>query len=456
MAKNQLRRLESNMLVYRNNLLGYFNTNNIYIINPEVMENLIELKKVVLDRNGATLKCNSYLHGFGNIDFEITFKYDNPNAVCELYLVENINKINGLVRNPLKTKIAVYQNKFDKNFITKMIYAFNLVEDSTCMEQPNLEEMFKSYIYIRKNYNEKLYLKEQDNYNKMFKNLVDTQLKYFSKGKSQFCKDVYKLFNQKKVSIKDNYLKQNKNVDYFAIYELLNACVDYLVTKNPKYKKDEKEYQNHIFQAVQFAYKSIQEINNNFKKNQIKLIEKDGDKLKAEQNKEDLNKVLNRKQKILNDNRLMLDNLYIFGNLSNFNNLEVDDLKQLFLYNNGNYKGFLGEKFIENEALSKVLDFAERVNNGFRECFNLPLKDLDGDGKIETLDGSRYNSLEDIFKGKENISKNNEIEAKKEEFKIDLEAENDKFNEDDHKNVNNNNAYIDINDGDSMDDLNLM
>lgn len=392
MSRNKIDILENNMLVYTNNLLGYFNANNVYIINSEVIEDLINQEKTILSKDGNVLKCNSYLYGFGNINYEITYNTDSVNAVCELYVVENVSKINGYLKCPLKTKIAVYQNKNDEEFIKKVIYTFNLVEDATCLEQPNLEDSFKSYIYIRKNYNEKLYLKEQDSYNKMFKGLFETQLKYFSKGKSAFCKDVYKLFLEMQSALKNN-LKLNKKTDYFSLFELMNVCIKDCVSQNPKYKNDYKEYHNNIMIAVQFANKQVQEINKNFKQNQTKLMQKDTDKEKSSKNVNDLLKVLNNKEKTKNDNRLIFDNVYIFGNINNFNNLEVDGLKQLKAYINGDLGAFLDLKSLQTESSKQILDFFEKITNEFRKDLGLNQKDFDGDGKIENLKENIFTNI---------------------------------------------------------------
>ena len=57
--------------------------------------------------------------------------------------------------------IAKYDSKLDREYFKKVIYAFNLHSDSDEMEEPNIEDVHKSYIYARKDFNEKIMNKPQ-------------------------------------------------------------------------------------------------------------------------------------------------------------------------------------------------------------------------------------------------------------------------------------------------------
>ena len=289
MAKDIFKSLENEISVYKDNLIGYYNTNNLYMINPEIIDNLIEYPKTIDKYQDNSIFCSRYLVGFGNLSFQIEVTKDNSNIVSTMYIIENTTRANGYMTASIKTPIVQFVAKEEKDFVDRIIYAFNLTEDSAVLEQPKEDD--KSYIFLRKSYNQHMFESIKDDCNKEFKTLVEAQLSYLKKEKNPFTKEVLEKFKDKENSLKDEYLKVGKTTDYFAMYQLLMSCVDSVLKKNPNYDRYYKEYSKNLFVATQFALRAIRSFNTKFKNEAFKKLDanKTNSITKITNNKEMLN-----------------------------------------------------------------------------------------------------------------------------------------------------------------------
>lgn len=289
MAKDIFKSLENEISVYKDNLIGYYNTNNLYMINPEIIDNLIEYPKVIDKFQDNSIFCSCYLVGFGTLSFQIDVAKDGNNLVSTMYVLENTTRANGYMTASLKTPLVQFVAKEEKDFVQRIIYAFNLTEDSAVLEQPKEDD--KSYIFMRKSYNQHMFESIKDDCNKEFKTLVDAQMNYLKKEKNPFTKEVLEKFKDKESSLKDKYLKVGKTIDYFAMYQLLMSCVDSVLKKNPSYDRYYKEYSKNLFVATQFALKAIRSFNTKFRNGAFKKLDaaKTNSITKIANNKEMLN-----------------------------------------------------------------------------------------------------------------------------------------------------------------------
>lgn len=319
MARDIFKSLENEVLVYKNNLLGYFNVNNVYMINPEIVSNLITYPKMIESLEDDKMHCSCYINGYGSINFEIEISTNTEDITSSLYVVENVNKVNGYQIEPLRTLIAIYENNVDNDYFEKVVYAFNLIDDSTVMEQPNLEDINKSYIYTRKYYNEKMFLSESQSYNKIFKTLTDEIMAYLKRSQNEYSKEVLKLYLSKEKELKSEYLKSGRDIDYFAKYELLNMCLYDILQKDPKYKKYKQEFDKIMYLVAQNSLKEIKALNKKFLD-----IEK---KKKTKENSADLVKVFNNKEKLTDNDKEKATNHYLFGK-SALQDFEVNSMGQ--------------------------------------------------------------------------------------------------------------------------------
>lgn len=343
-----IKRLENEISGYKNNLLGYYNKNNEYTINPEIISNLIQEPKNIESMSKEKIECSCYISGFGNINFEILITTKEDCCFTDLYIVEEVNKINGYVKQVERTLIAKYESKVDREYFKKVLYAFNLYSDATEMEEPNLEDVHKSYIYARKNFNEKMFLEERSNYNKAIKTVVDAQLNHLKKNKNPFTKEVLNSFKKYEKELSKEYLKVGKTLDDFAVYELLNLCVNNAILNNPDFKVYLDKYNADIAISAENALKLIKEYNEKYiadykKKQDIMLSQ-------------NLLKIISNKDKIKNSESTKEDNVLEFGNLKYNGLYEVNSLEQLFALNSKDFAKYIKLKAEQDKYIERMYE----------------------------------------------------------------------------------------------------
>lgn len=383
-----------NMMVYKNNLLGYFNKNNIYIINQDIIDNLLETDKLYAGRNDNIIKLISYFYGVGTINFELKLEENDGKGVAKLYILEPIKKVNGLVTQNLRTKIATYENDLKNEFYEKVAYSFNIVDESEQMENPDIEKAHTSYLYNRKKFNEKMVIDEEVAFNKVYKELFDVQYKYLSSTKSNFCNDVKKLFDERQSKYEKQFLKSGKKLDYFAMYELLILCIDEIVSKHPEYNDDEAEFYKNTLPAIKFALEQLRKIGQRFKENQIRNIQKMNQENMDKEVQAFLN-VLQNGDKIKDDRSLINNNFYKFGLVLNEERFEINGLRQHRCHRCGRRHDFdelkleefkeiasnFSSKFIQavktiyNMGTEEMNEISEQMKDAFSKIYHTPIED---------------------------------------------------------------------------------
>ena len=105
--------------VIKNNLLGSYDDENEYFISPQIVQELKNLKKYRKSSYNNSNFCVGNLLGYGEIVFEIEFDeetVENNQAKANLYVLEDVDKVNGYLQNTIKTLIAEFTSTVD-NFI---------------------------------------------------------------------------------------------------------------------------------------------------------------------------------------------------------------------------------------------------------------------------------------------------------------------------------------------------
>ena len=145
--------------IFKNNLLGEYDDEGNYEIAPQIVNELIELKKVRKSSYENSMFCVGNLLGFGEISFEICYdksRDQDNNATAYLYVLEDVDKINGYLQNILKTKISEFSST-DSDFIEETYAKFNVTDESQDdegREKKTLDdlELEDSYILAKKAY----------------------------------------------------------------------------------------------------------------------------------------------------------------------------------------------------------------------------------------------------------------------------------------------------------------
>ena len=379
-----------NMMVYKNNLLGYFNKNNIYFINQSIIDNLLETDKVAVGIKDNKVKLQSYFYGVGYINFDLIIEEKDGNGFATLYIVEPIKRVNGLVSQNLRTKIATYENELKNEFYEKLAYSFNIVDESEQMENPDIEKSQTNYIYNRKKINEKMIIDEEIAFNKVYKDLFEVQYKYLTSHKTNFCNAVKKLFDERQAKYEKQFLKVGKKIDYFSMYELLVLCMDEVVNKHPEYDKEEDEFYKNTLPAIQFALQQLRKIKQRFKENQIRLIEK--------MNQNGVNKeiqafldVLQNGDKIKGDQNFKNDKFYTFGLMSKQDGYEINGLRHYRRHWRTRGHNFEELKFDD------VREFVSNFSSNFVKVVKNAVVNLDDIIKFSNFDNEVSNSIKDTY-----------------------------------------------------------
>ena len=114
--------------VIQNNLLGIYEDDGDYKISPQIVKELLSLHKVKRTTFANSVFCVGNLLGYGELVFELTFDsktHNGKSASATLYLLEDVDKINGYLQNTIKTELEVF-NEVVENFIEETYKHFNI------------------------------------------------------------------------------------------------------------------------------------------------------------------------------------------------------------------------------------------------------------------------------------------------------------------------------------------
>jgi hypothetical protein len=117
--------------VIKNNLLGSYDNEGNYVISTQIIDELLALKKIKKTSFGNSIFCVGNLLGYGEIAFELSFdsKTDGNNqASAKLYVLEDVDKINGYLQNTIKTCIGDFSESID-DYINQAYSHFNIITE---------------------------------------------------------------------------------------------------------------------------------------------------------------------------------------------------------------------------------------------------------------------------------------------------------------------------------------
>lgn len=269
--------------IIKNNLLGNYDENNEYHISSQIVEELIDIDKLKKSSFGNSVFCVGNLLGYGEIVFEVVYnnKTNNTSAQAFLFVLENVDKINGYLQNTIRTQIAHFSSELD-DFIEESYKKFNIVGtlDDEGREKKNLEEMSldDSYILAKKAYSlllDKLAdEKILDAYGKYF----TARLAALTKFDNPFTNDVLARFNEEYTLIHGVFLQQK---NYKTLNELLDKCIEESSGTKEEFVQYEVDFNNAIKPDLDKFITSVQTINEKSEDKAIDMLERsDRDKIK--------------------------------------------------------------------------------------------------------------------------------------------------------------------------------
>lgn len=211
--------------VVSNLMLGDFNKKGLYMINEEVIKELVKLKKVYQYSFGSTTFCQSMndVGGYGKIDFAIKIRSNNQNGIttATLQLLETIDRANGYYQNTNTASIATYSAKESNSFIVDMLKYFNVVskkDEGLLRKDKNEEDV--DLIIARKKYEDLLKKGSEEKIDLAFKSLYEKRLKILAK--SAVGKKILAELNSETYKINGWFVKEGMP----GYYKYLNQVLD--------------------------------------------------------------------------------------------------------------------------------------------------------------------------------------------------------------------------------------
>ena len=275
--------------VIKNNLLGSYDDEGNYIIATQIVSELLKLDKVKKTSFGNSVFCVGNLLGYGEIVFELLFdskSHNGKSASATLYLLEDVDKINGYLQNTIKTKLEDF-NEDVENFIEETYSHFNIStdddddDDDVKEEKKLLDDLDneESFIIAKKQYSlllDKL-LDEKflDAYGKYF----TSRISVLTKLDNEFSKTVLDRFNAQ-YSLIENMFLQEKN--YKTLNELLDKCVEEISGTNELFVSQEKEFAERTAGALEVFVDSVNKLNDRFEPKALNMLDK-ADREKVEE-----------------------------------------------------------------------------------------------------------------------------------------------------------------------------
>ena len=115
------------LAVHKNNLLGDYDQGGEYRISSKIIKELMQMRKVKKHTYNNSMFCVSDILGLDEILFEIHYekKAVGKKATSEIFVLEDVYKVNGYFINTIKTKIGEFVSSVD-NYLQKSYDYYNI------------------------------------------------------------------------------------------------------------------------------------------------------------------------------------------------------------------------------------------------------------------------------------------------------------------------------------------
>lgn len=277
--------------IFKNNLLGEYDDEGHYDIAPQIVNELLELKKYRQKSYDNSMFCSGLLLGYGEIIFEIKYekeKDEQGNAKASLYVLEEVDKINGYMQNVLRTKIAEFASN-DDDFIEESYRRFNVTNESDegddeGQEKKSLEDfsLDDSFILAKKAYMLLLHKLSKEKVLDAYGKYFTARLATLTKLNNEFSNAVLTNFNQKYDMIDDIFLKEK---NYKALNELLDACIEGVSGTKEIYKNQEENFNGLMADSLENFTENINKLSDKVEQKAINMLEPEDRKKVHQMNK---------------------------------------------------------------------------------------------------------------------------------------------------------------------------
>lgn len=268
--------------VIENNLLGTYDEDGNYFIAPQIVEELIELEKVRKKAFGNSIFCVGNLLGYGELVFELLFdaKTSGNNAAATLYLLEDVDKINGYVQNTIKTKLKDFNRQVD-DFIQVTYNYFNITteeddddEEDEGKERKLIDDLSSedSFIIAKKQYSLLLEKLLEDKYLDAYGKYFTYRMSTLTKLDNEFARTIIASFNRQYKLIENAFLHEK---NYKVLNELLDKCVEEVSGTSPQIEVQEKEFNEKVAPALESFTENMDKLSEKYGNKALNMLKKD-------------------------------------------------------------------------------------------------------------------------------------------------------------------------------------
>lgn len=267
------------MDIIKNNLLGQYDEKGNYNIAPQIVNELINLKKIRKSSYNNSMYCNGNLLGYGEILFEICFdnsRDDDKNATSSLYVLEEVDKVNGYLQNIIKTKIAEFKSTVE-DFLHDSYERFNVTDESDegddeGKEKKTLDDLTidDSYILAKKAYMLLLSKLSEEKMLDAYGKYFTMRLSKLTKMDNEFSNAVLSAFNQRYELIQDVFLKEK---NYKSLNELLDACIEEVSGTKDIYLNQENEFNMSMTEALAVFTENVNKVSDKAEQKAINMLD---------------------------------------------------------------------------------------------------------------------------------------------------------------------------------------
>lgn len=217
--------------VIDNALFGDYVKNGTYVLDKEVIDQLVAMAKVYQYSFGSNMFCQSAqpVDKFGNVDFAIKIVKDMPqkgDSTAILELLESIDRANGYYINTNSAEIAKYTAKETNTFVIDALKYFNVFskKDEGLIKKIKTENL--DALISRKRYVDTLKQVVSPYLEGQYKILYDKKMKALAK--SQFGKTITEKMDAEAYKINGWFIKE----DVAGYYKYLNQVLDSILEQH--------------------------------------------------------------------------------------------------------------------------------------------------------------------------------------------------------------------------------
>ena len=299
--------------VHRDRMLGSYDNGGKYTISDKIVKELMQMRKVKKHTYDNSLFCIADILGLGEITFEVKYekKAVGQKASSQIFVLENVYKVNGYYINTMRTKIGEYVSTVD-NYIQKSYdyYNISLVDDEDGRDKINDHANEYPYIHAKKEYEGAMYRTISKDMEKAYKKFYDTAMDIIRDNGGDYATRIAEKYDSEYNAINSRFLTANGDNNHVAYNELLNKVIEDLDGINPEYDKQSKALYASLEKPIIDLAKDYTDCTMNAEKQVKKTLTKDS-----------LEKVDELQQEVIDRNRFVKkssawDNCITFDEIS--------------------------------------------------------------------------------------------------------------------------------------------